>query len=85
MLKPGQRAGAFLSADEVEMHLLGYGVYDGHHVPEDGWLHDAGIANPRITLDDGRVVWGYQCWWGGEEEVKELARGRKLVDAAVDD
>ena len=22
-----------------------------------------GYLNPRITLDDGTVIWGYQCWW----------------------
>jgi hypothetical protein len=23
-----------------------------------------GRSNPRIVLDDGTVIWGYQCWWG---------------------
>jgi hypothetical protein len=22
-----------------------------------------GEENPKITLDDGTVIWGYQCWW----------------------
>jgi hypothetical protein len=26
------------------------------------WLSVA--SNPRIDLDNGGVVWGYQCWWG---------------------
>lgn len=24
--------------------------------------------NPRIRLDDGSVIWGYQCWWRSLEE-----------------
>lgn len=28
------------------------------------------FTNPRITLDDGSVVWGMQCWWGPEESIK---------------
>lgn len=27
--------------------------------------------NPKLTLDDGRVVWGFQCWWGPESEIKK--------------
>ena len=30
------------------------------------------MKNPRITLDDGRTVWGSQCWWAPEDEVRRL-------------
>lgn len=37
-------------------------------------------TNPRITLDDGRVVWGCQCWWGAESKVKDMIGDRKVVN-----
>ena len=79
----GQRAGAILKADKNEVHLLGFGVYEGDHVPDEGWLHDIGVPNPKIKLDDGRVVWGYQCWWDSEEKTKDMIGDRKIVDATV--
>ena len=30
------------------------------------------LKNPRITLDDGRLVWGAQCWWAPEDEVRQI-------------
>lgn len=40
------------------------------HMYQEGWCeYDApcealgGAGNPKITLDDGTVIWGYQCWW----------------------
>ncbi len=38
--------------------------------------HDYVMKSPRITLDDGRTVWGSQCWWMTEDAV------RSLIDAA---
>jgi hypothetical protein len=98
----GDRVGAILSADEHEVHLLGFGVYDGEHEPPFGPLgttleeHHKTMAemkaagtlaedfvwtNPRITLDDGRVVWGAQCWWGSEEAIRKTIEGRRIVPA----
>lgn len=38
-------------------------------------------TNPRITLDDGRVVWGAQCWWGPEDAVRARIAGLEVVPA----
>ncbi len=77
----GQRVGAVLSANKDEVQFLGYGVYDGmiDHP-------DHGFPNPRITLDSGDVVWGMECWWGGEEQIKEkfLSGDRTVIDAKID-
>lgn len=77
-MKAGDRAGAILgSADDGALEVLGYGTYDGDHVPPAGSqgmagaLANAGISNPRITLDNGKVVWGCECWWGPEETIKQ--------------
>lgn len=40
--------------------------------------------NHRITLDDGSVVWGCQCWWGWEETIRERIKGLKIVHAVVE-
>jgi hypothetical protein len=39
--------------------------------------------NPKIVLDDGRVVWGCQCWWCREDEFEQLRGGRRIVPASV--
>lgn len=38
------------------------------HFEKLGWceinaVHPIGISNPKITLDDGTVLWGMECWW----------------------
>lgn len=74
-LNIGTRIGAIQSMTESEVRLLGYGVYDGVAVhPE------FNIPNPRMTLDDGRHVWGLECWWGGEDEIKTRIGNRTVVN-----
>lgn len=101
----GARVGAILSMTATEVHLLGFGVYDGDFEPPFGPMgttkakSDAVIAelkaegrvaadyaftNPRITLDDGRVVWGAQCWWGAEETVRARIGDRTVIPATLD-
>lgn len=71
----GMRVGAIQKMDEETVHLFGYGVYDGDlEVPDNpGWF------NPRITLDSGKIVWGYQCWWGSEGEVKSIIANKTTI------
>jgi hypothetical protein len=78
MVKPGERVGAVLMSDNDTVHLLGYGVFDGWH-----YQPDIESRNPRITLDTGTIVWGFQCWWGSEEEVREFIAGRQVIPATI--
>lgn len=41
--------------------------------------------NPKIELDNGGVVWGYQCWWMPEHKAEEYIAGREVVvvDSAI--
>jgi hypothetical protein len=81
MTKPGARVGAIRSATTSVVDFYGYGVYDGdfdHEVME-----GVTVPNPRITLDGGGVVWGCECWWGGEDAVKKRIGGRKVVIVPV--
>lgn len=43
-----------------------------------------GFLKQLITLDDGRVVWGAQCWWPAEEHVRARIGDRGVVPAALD-
>lgn len=33
--------------------------------------------NPKIRLDDGREVWGCECWWGPEANFKRDGYAKK--------
>ncbi len=85
----GSRVGAILSANEQEVHLLGFGVYEGEFVPSDdaaglgNILYNAGIKNPRILLDSGSHVYGCECWWGPEETVKKKIGDRHVIHAEI--
>lgn len=61
----GARIGALLSVDDEVVHFLGYGTYQGDQLPP-----DFPLPNPKLELDDGSIVWGYQCWWGPEDAVR---------------
>lgn len=77
------RVGAMLYADDKQVCLLGYGVYEGDHVPPaevNTLFAELNIPNPRITLDDGRVVWGCQCWWGPEHVIQAKIGTREVVN-----
>lgn len=42
--------------------------------------------NPKIELDNGDIVWGYQCWWGPEEKWSdEYIRGREVKEVSIGD
>ena len=44
------------------------------HVGKEG-LAEFTSEGVRITLDDGTVLWGYECWWRPTEERKEASKG----------
>jgi hypothetical protein len=102
MKQPGDRVGAIMCAKGREVWLLGYGVFDGHQPIDDeatGWMadmlranRDEGLycENPRITLDDGSVLWGCECWWGGERALQQrvrdwAAQGRIIVRVDINE
>lgn len=84
-MRVGERVGAVMSVNDTEVSLFGYGVYDGDHPPIGcaGFIAErviaTGITNPRITLDSGEVVWGCECWWGPEDNVKKMIGTRNVT------
>jgi hypothetical protein len=87
------RVGAILSTDEDGTVLfLGYGEYVGDEYPEDAVgvvaqaTRELKMGNPKIVLDNGKVVWGCECWWGAEEAVKEfLEKAPNVRHVDIDD
>lgn len=82
MREIGSRVGAILRADQETVHLIGFGVYEGDHVPPKNIypiLHLNGITNPKLVMDDGQVVWGCECWWGSEEKTRLIIGDRDIV------
>ena len=89
-MKAEDRVGAILHETEDIIYFLGFGKYLGDFVPETAAGTLAEIAreeefeNPKILLDSGKVVWGCECWWGPEEEVKTYIQGRTIVEVDID-
>ncbi len=62
----GDRVVAIRSADSKRVLTFGEGVYQGRV-----YCEALGYENPCILLDMGMRVWGYQCWWGPVDQMKE--------------
>ena len=43
------------------------------------------LKNPRIKLDNGKTVWGCQCWWGPEEQLEEQYGDREIIFVDIDE
>lgn len=103
-LEPGDRVGAIYGGNEKKVEIFGFGVYEGEFVYGDepdapaGWMADGmrdlpeeqRCPNPRIRLDSGEVVWGCECWWGGEEKVKARIdgwreKGAEVTEVSIDE
>jgi transcriptional regulator of aromatic amino acid metabolism len=90
-MEKGTRVGAVLSADEETVLFLGWGTYAGDEVPGPevaGFMaqlcREMKRPNPKIALDNGKVVFGCECWWGNEEQVKKMIGGRPLKMVDID-
>jgi len=94
--KKGDRIGAILSVDDEKkvIELCGYGVFDGYEIPPrdekkelENWLYEAvvknKVENPKLKLDDGRIVWGCECWWGDEDTVKRICQDQHFTVVMV--
>ena len=81
----GQRVGAILGSEKGTVKFFGYGIYEGEFIPKEavGFLADicreGKRKNPRIKLDNGKVVYGCECWWGSEEAIRDQVAGYENV------
>jgi hypothetical protein len=85
MSKIGDRVGAILGSKGKIVEFIGYGIYEGNFLvgPEAAgelakMCQAIGHENPRILLDSGERVWGCECWWGSESEVKKRLSGYEV-------
>lgn len=80
MANIGDRVGAIQSADKEEVRFFGYGTYEGETLPppEAGYPFD--FPNPTIKLDNGTMVYGFECWWASAERVAKMIGDRKIVE-----
>jgi hypothetical protein len=91
MTKIGTRVGAISHGDGETIYIFGFGTYEGEEIPTSaaGWMAEAlceyGQTNPKIVLDNGKVVWGCECWWSSEEEVRKQLADRTVVEVDVDE
>jgi hypothetical protein len=76
-----KRVGAIsnINADTKVAEFYGYGVYLGDYIPDNDdiklfniSLKKLSFTNPKILLDSGDYVWGCECWWAPEEEIKNM-------------
>jgi len=81
-MEVGTRVGAIASATNENVDFFGYGVYLGEQIPteeENETFAAFGVPNPKIQLDNGNIVWGFECWWGPEEKIREKIGDRKVT------
>lgn len=90
-MKKGDRVGAILGIDGDIAEFLGYGIYDGDAVPLEAvgpfaeMLQKSEGPNPKIVLDSGKVVYGCECWWASEEEIKKKLEKCKIISMDIDE
>ena len=85
MATVGDRVGAVCSANDTEVRFFGYGTYAGDEIPpKEAGGFNLGIPNPKIELDNGKAVFGCECWWGSEEKVIAMIGDRKIVVVDID-
>lgn len=84
----GERVGAILKADKEQVWFLGFGVYEGWKLPPP----ELGVTfmgfpaeheSPQIRLDSGDLVFGCECWWGGEAAVGKQLDGKTVIETDI--
>jgi hypothetical protein len=90
MPKIGERVVAISHSDDETIYLFGFGVYEGDFDPEEAggplgeMCREMGRGNPRIRLDNGKIVYGCECWWHPEEKTT-LDMKKKVVLLDIDE
>jgi len=94
-MKEGRRVIAVSHSEDKEMFIFGHGVYEGDFVPGDDdetrpagmlgeMMYNLGHSNPRIRLDNGKVVWGCECWWGDADNFATKYAGYTITEVDID-
>lgn len=87
----GMRVGAVLQADGASVFLFGYGTYAGEAVPDlaTGFvataMRMAGARTARLLMDDGRTIYGCECWWAEEAALRGVIGAREVLAVDIDE
>jgi len=85
---PGERVAAIAHMDAEKVVFYGYGVYEGDFIsPFSVDVTDSPEkpdTNPRIRLDNGKIVWGIECWWLKEEDFRSVTPPDRIEIADID-
>lgn len=83
--KIGDRVIAICGSKNGVVESFGEGVYAGDFpLPKEAGGFNFGQDNPRIDLDNGKVVWGCESWWGPVEAVKKRCEGLVWKEVDID-
>ncbi len=89
---PGMRVCAIRSVEDGKVYLYGFGIYEGDFRPpvdirfDNDDMGGSGRTNPRILLDNGKVVWGFECWWSPENNIRELLKeADEIIHVDIDE
>ncbi len=86
----GSYVGAVRELNSHTTYLYGFGTYEGNfQVGEDDGpqpkgkaaeiVQEKGALIPRIRLDNGQVIWGCECIWGPDQEIKARMKNTTVV------
>lgn len=74
------------SNESKTAYIYGVGTYQGELVPEhESIFKAAGMKNPAIKLDNGSMVYGFECWWGPEDAVRNKFPGFTFVEVDINE
>jgi hypothetical protein len=54
-------------------------IAEGKAKKTDDWM-----TNPRIRLDNGKVVYGCECWWGNIDLEDYVKKGYKIINVDIE-
>ncbi len=80
--EPGKRVGVILKIIDNEVRFLGWGTYLGDFVPPK--TSRMKRRHNKIQLDNGEIVWAFQCLaWGWEDETKLFLADKQVVEVDI--
>jgi len=93
IVRLGDRVIALASIKDNVAEIFGYGTYIGEFVPdyegERGTMSDTlkklQIPNPTIQLDNGELVYGCECWWSSESNMKNKLKDCEIKTITIQD
>ena len=86
MTRIGDRVIAIRNADKDKVYSFGPGIYekDEDYTGPGPFGVMTYPCNPKILLDNGKVVHGCQCWFGSMEKVTLAIGMREVVEVDID-